>query len=278
MAGLKGRWGLLIALIALGVYFALPILASIYFTIVPAGGGLSEASPSAYGAILTTEGFGPSLLMSFGLGVVSVVAVLALLLPAMVAVELSLPKLRPVVETLCTLPLIIPPIALGAGVIAVMRSSADGIADTPVFDLLVALQNPSFPLVLALMYVILALPFVYRSLDAGLSALPVRTLVEAASGLGASWRTVMLQVVLPNLRTSVLNAAFLSLALVLGEFTIAVLLGFQPFAVWIYAISGSEAQVSVAASVLSLLITWFALLALSYLGGKRGQQAVVKGV
>ena len=69
--------------------------------------------------------------------------------------------------------------------------------------------------------------------------------------------------VLPNLRGALLNASFLTLALVLGEFTVAQLLGFQPFAVWIVNVGGSQAQMSVAVSVLSLLVTWALLLALA---------------
>ena len=55
----------------------------------------------------------------------------------------------------------------------------------------------------------------------------------------------------------------------LGEYTVAQLLGFQPFAVWIVHICGSQAQMSVAVSVLSLLVTWALLLALAGLIGRR---------
>jgi putative spermidine/putrescine transport system permease protein len=130
-------------------------------------------------------------------------------------------------------------------------------------------QNPGFPVVLVLAYVVLALPFAYRSLDAGLGAIDVRTLSEAARNLGASWPHVVFRVIIPNLRSGLAGAAFLTLALVLGEFTIAQLLSFQTFPVWIYTISGSQAQVSVAVSVFSLLITWLLLLALSSAGARK---------
>jgi putative spermidine/putrescine transport system permease protein len=123
--------------------------------------------------------------------------------------------------------------------------------------------------VLLLAYTVTALPFVYRALDAGLGSMDVRTLVEAARSCGASWPQVLVQVVLPNLRRALLSAAFLTLALVLGEYTVAQILGFHPFAVWIVSISGSQAQLSVAVSVLSLLVTWALLLLLSAFGGQR---------
>jgi putative spermidine/putrescine transport system permease protein len=109
---------------------------------------------------------------------------------------------------------------------------------------------------------------VYRALDSGLRAIDVRTLVEAARSCGASWPQALVRAVLPNLRGALLNAAFLTLALVLGEFTVARLLGFEPFAVWIYNVGGSQAQMSVAVSVLSLLVTWALLLALAGAGGR----------
>ena len=80
---------------------------------------------------------------------------------------------------------------------------------------------------------VLALPFVYRALDAGVRGADLRTLTEAGRSLGASWPRVLVSVVLPVLRTSVLNASFLTLALVLGEFTIASILGFETFPTWI---------------------------------------------
>ncbi|MFE4646960.1 ABC transporter permease, partial [Streptomyces sp. NPDC056730] len=129
-----------------------------------------------------------------------------------------------------------------------------------------AVQNESFPVVLVRAYTVLALPFVYRSLDAGLRAVDVPTLVEAARNCGASRPYVILRVILPNLRSSLAGASFLTLALVLGEYTIASLLGFRPFAVWIVSVSGAQARMSVAVSLLSLLITWALLLLLSRAG------------
>lgn len=191
------------------------------------------------------------------------------MVPAMVALRLGAPRLRPVVEVICSLPLIVPPIAFVAGIGTVLKWGPEYLATTPLFQTFVALQNPDFPIVLVLAYVVMALPFVHRALDAGLRAVDVRTLVEAARSCGAGWPQALVRAVLPNLRGALLNAAFLTLALVLGEFTVAQLLGFQPFAVWIYSIGGSQAQMSVAVSVLSLFLTWALLLAVATLGGRR---------
>ena len=70
-------------------------------------------------------------------------------------------------------------------------------------------------------YVILAFPYIYFSLDAGFRSIDVHTLTEASQSLGASWRTTLCRVILPNIRAAALAGAFLTLAIVMGEFTIA---------------------------------------------------------
>jgi putative spermidine/putrescine transport system permease protein len=255
------------------LYFLVPLAASVIFTVDVPGQGVTF---DAYTQIFSADGFASSLLLSLELAVVTIAVVLLLMVPAMVALRLGAPRLRPVVEVVCQLPLVVPPIAFVAGIVTVLKWGPEYLSRTPLFETFVALQNPSFPFVLVLAYVVMALPFVYRALDAGLRAVDVRTLVEAARSCGAGWPQALVRAVLPNLRGALLNASFLTLALVLGEFTVAQLLGFQPFAVWIVTVSGSQAQLSVAVSVLSLLVTWALLLALAGVGG-RSRTAASRG-
>lgn len=256
------RWGVLGLA---GLYFLVPLAASVVFTVDVPGQGLTF---DAYGQIFSTEGFVSSLLLSLELALATIVVVLLLMVPAMVALRLGAPRLRPVVEVVCSLPLVVPPIAFVAGIGTVLKWGPEHLSRTPLFQTFVAIQNPDFPVVLVLAYVVMALPFVYRALDAGLRAIDVRTLVEAARSCGAGWPQALVRAVLPNLRGALLNASFLTLALVLGEFTVAQLLGFTPFAVWIVNVSGSQAQLSVAVSVLSLLVTWVLLLVMAGFGGR----------
>ncbi|MBW5486114.1 ABC transporter permease [Streptomyces bambusae] len=258
-------WRVLVLAVA-ALYFLVPLAASVVFTVDVPGQGFTL---DAYARILDTEGFLPSLLLSLELAAATVAVVLLLMVPATVALRLSAPKLRPVVEVVCSLPLVVPPIAFVASIGTVLKWGPEHLSRTPLFQTFVAVQNPGFPVVLVLAYAVMALPFAYRALDAGLRAVDVRTLVEAARSCGASMPYALLRAVLPNLRGALLNASFLTLALVLGEFTTAQLLGFRPFAVWIVNISGSQAQMSVAVSVMSLLVTWLLLLLLAGFGGRR---------
>ncbi|MET9614668.1 ABC transporter permease [Kitasatospora indigofera] len=252
-------------LLVAGTYFLLPMAASVWFSIDDPKGITFEA----YTGLLNAPGFTDSLWLTLQLAVVTVLVVLLLLVPALIAVRLGSPKLRTVLEVVCTLPLVVPPVALTAGLIGVLRWGPDYLMDTPFFQTFVFVQDPKFPLVLVIAYVLMSLPLAYRALDAGLRAVDVRTLVEAARNCGASWPRAVFTVVLPNLRGALLNASFLTLALVLGEFTSASILGYQPFAVWIYSVGNSQAQMSVAVSVLSLLITWVLLLLLAAAGRER---------
>ncbi|MFJ3828811.1 ABC transporter permease [Streptomyces sp. NPDC090046] len=246
-----------------GAYFLIPLIASFVFTVHVPGRGITF---EAYTELLSADGFTESLLLSLGLAAATIALSLLLAVPALVAVRIGSPRLRPVVEVMCMLPLVVPPIALVTGITTVLRWGPDHLSRTPLYQTFIAVQNEKFPVVLVLAYTVLALPFVHRSLDAGLRAVDVPTLVEAARSCGASWPYLVMRVLLPNLRASLAGAAFLTLALVLGEFTIASLLGFQPFAVWIVSISGAQARMSVAVSILSLLITWLLLIALSRAG------------
>jgi putative spermidine/putrescine transport system permease protein len=266
-AGRTGRAWRWVVLLVLGLYFLVPMAASLWFTVRDRGrGGLTARY---YAAIPGAAGFVDAFTRSLLLAVLTVLLALLLMVPTVVLVTLRLPRLRTTVELLTLLPLVLPPIALVVGVRSVLAWAPDYFLNTPLADAFFALQQPSLPWILVLVYVVLALPFVYRALDAGLRGVDLRTLTEAARNLGASWPRVLVSVVLPVLRTSVLNAAFLTFALVMGEYTIAVILGFQTFPTWIVEVSGSQPQLSVAVSVLSLAVTWGLLLLISALDRRR---------
>lgn len=257
----RPRWGRGTVLVLAGLYFLVPMIASVVFTVDVPGSGFTL---SAYTGLFSASGFTAALLLSVELAVATIVVVLLLMVPAMTAVRLGGPKLRAVVEVVCSLPLVVPAIALVAGIATVLKWGPDDLSRTPFYETFVAIQNPGFPVVLVAAYVVMALPFAFRALDAGLRALDVRTLIEAARNCGASPARAVVTAVLPNLRGAVLNTAFITLALVLGEFTTAQVLGFTPFAVWLTNGSdGNQAQLPVAASVLSLLLVWALLLAVS---------------
>jgi putative spermidine/putrescine transport system permease protein len=246
-----------------GLYFLGPVLVAFWFTVDGADG----PSLAAYTRIFTAAGFVDSMTSSLLLGLISVAITLALMVPTMLLVHLRLPRARPYVEVFSLLPLVIPPVALVVGVRGVL-GWGNGSEFVEVSAVFTAMQDKSLPLVLALMYVVIALPFTYRSLDAGLRGSKVTILVEAALNLGARWPTVLWRVVLPALRTSLLNAGFLAFALVMGEYTIAKILIFPTFPVWLAQSGATDGQLQVALALLSLAVTWALLLIVVAVAGR----------
>ena len=241
------------------VFFGLPLFSMLEFTTRDVTGKRSGATWSALldlGAIATRyPDLKAGFIASMGLAVLTVVVMLLLLVPTMTWVRLRLPGLGRTVEFLCLLPLTVPAIVLVVGL-------------TPVYAWVTYFLGGN-AIWLAFAYVVLVLPYAYRSLDAGLRAIDVRTLSEAARSLGASWTTVMLRVILPNLRTAVLSASFLAVALTLGEFTIANLFSRTNLQVAMYLIGKSDSQISVAVGLASLVFAFVILFAMSFVGGAR---------
>jgi putative spermidine/putrescine transport system permease protein len=126
-------------------------------------------------------------------------------------------------------------------------------------------------------YVVLSLPYMYRSVDAGLRAVDVRTLTEAAQSLGANWVTVLTNVILPNLRVALLSGIFLTFAIVMGEFTFAALLSWPAFGPYIEEIGSMRAYTPQAVSVMSFAVTWLSIAAIQIIGRGAPGQATMAG-
>lgn len=190
-----------------------------------------------------------SIVTSLMLSVLTVAVMLLLLLPTMIWVRLRAPWAGGLVEFLCLLPLTIPALVIVVGLRNVY--------------LWVTYFLGESALTLTFVYVIIVLPFAYRALDAALSSIDLRTLSEAARSLGAGWFTTISRVIVPNVWSGVLSASFISIAVVLGEYTIASLTGYNTLQVQIVAIGKSDGPTSVAASLAVLLFGFVLLLALS---------------
>jgi putative spermidine/putrescine transport system permease protein len=228
--------------------WAILLIAGVYF-LLPLWGALRFSGTSAFSGVISQPGFTGALWLSVRLAIVTTLITLALMVPTTVYVHLRLPRLRRLLDGVTILPIVIPPVVLIIGVLQVAPSALK-----------------SSPYLLSLEYVILAMPFAYRSIDAGLRALDLRTLTEAANNLGAGWITTLWRVILPNLTTAVLSATVLTVALVLGEYTMATLDLTTTFPVWIVVNDQVSAQGSVAASLLALFVTWLVLMLITMLG------------
>jgi putative spermidine/putrescine transport system permease protein len=241
-------------------YFLIPLVATLLFSLRGETTGKC-CSLGSYGTILDDPEFLRSLRESFVLALETIALSLTILVPTVYWVHLKLPRLRPVISFLALIPFVVAPIILVVGLLDVYKGTPDWFYAKP-YGFLVAA------------YVILAFPYVYFSLDSGFRAIDVHTLTEASQSLGATWRTTLLRVILPNVRAAALAGAFLTLAIVMGEFTIASLAAFDTFPIYIQYINETKAYPAAAVSLMSFGITWAAMLALFLVGRRTGGQVV----
>lgn len=249
-------------LLVMGAFFLLPIGAMFEFS--TRGNGINAPRTlDAWTAIANTPDLVTAITVSLQLAAITSVGMLALLLPTMVWVRLRLPGLSRALEFICLLPLTVPAIALVVGLRPIYVWININITDSI--------------LALAFAYLILVLPYAYRSLDAGLSTIDLKTLSEAARSLGAGWGTVMWRVVVPNMTSAILNACLLSVALVLGEYTVANILRFENLQVAIAYVGLVSAGTSIAVAVASLLFAFVLLMILSFVGRRRQPSLAAAG-
>jgi putative spermidine/putrescine transport system permease protein len=121
------------------------------------------------------------------------------------------------------------------------------------------------------------MPYTYRSVDTGLRAIDVRTLTEAAQSLGAGWFTILFRVIFPNIRAALLSGAFLTFAIVIGEFTLASLLARPAFGPYLVYMGNNRAYEPAALAIISLSLTWAAIGVIQLIGRGSGQAQIGGG-
>jgi putative spermidine/putrescine transport system permease protein len=238
-------WRFVILALA-GIYFLLPLWAAFRFSLAYNGTGWSG---QAYSGLMGQQGFSSAIWLSARLAMVTTVLELVLMVPTTIFIHLRAPHLKRVMDFVTSLPIVIPPVVLILGVLDVAPT-----------------KLKSTPLLLAFEYVVLAVPLTYRALDAGVRSLDIHTLVDASRSLGGGWFTTMWRVLLPNMRVAILSATVLTVALVLGEYTMASLDQYQTFQPWIVLFEQENSHVSVAASLMALFVTWVVLIGISLIG------------
>ncbi|KGJ80363.1 ABC transporter permease [Cryobacterium roopkundense] len=241
---------------AIGLIFAIPIVAMVEFTLRK---GLDGGHDFSRWTTLFESGFaGPyrSVLTALGnslaLAIGTVAIVLLLLVPTMLLVHIRFPQLRRALEFICILPITIPAIVLVVGL-------------APVYAVMARLFG-SGVWTLAFAYGITVLPFAYRAIQSNIDGVDVKTLTEAARTLGASWLSVLVHVLVPNLRRGILAGAFIAVAVVLGEFTIASLLNRINLQTALVVVSKTDPYTAVILSLLALIFAFGLLLLIGKLG------------
>ena len=247
-------WRALVLLTA-GAFFVLPLYAMVRFAFqnvlvvdLTWGKIFSNWSFEKFTSAFQSSSFWDSFWYSIRLALLTSALMCTLVVPTVIWVQLRMPRLRSLVEFLTLLPYVIPAIGLVAGIVVIK----------PHVRWFIASDYALVPF-----YLVLSLPFAFRALDNALRSIDLVTLVTASRSLGASWTQTLIRVIVPNIRTAVVSAVFLTIAVVLGEYTIADVLLKRTLPAFTVEYRGSDPRGGYALAVATLLFTTVLFMVLS---------------
>ncbi len=239
-----GAW---FAVFISSLYFIVPLVGTFEFSLRMRRGEYSfDAYRSVFADIQFRESFGYSVLMAL----LTIIFGMTLLVPTAYWVRLRLPQMRPVVEFLSLMPLVIPAIVVVFGYLRLYNSSSY----IPFTG-----SARGTDLLLMFAFMTLSMPYMYRAVDTAMRAIDVGTLTEAAQILGANWHTVMFRCIFPNVLTGVLSGAFITFAIVMGEFTLPSLLNRPAFGPYLQLIGANRAYEPPALAIIAFAMTWLSM-------------------
>lgn len=161
------------------------------------------------------------LILTFKLAFVTTLFLLIVSIPLAHWLAYTRSKIKPVIETLVSMPLVLPPTVLGFYLlVAFSPANAFGawLDSTLGLRLVFSFEG----LVFASM--IYSLPFMVHPIQSGLSNLST-SLREASFVLGKSKTTTLFRVLLPNIKSSLLTGIVLAFAHTIGEFGVVLMIG-----------------------------------------------------
>ena len=161
------------------------------------------------------------LILTFQLALVTTVVLLFISIPLALWLVNSKSRFKPVIATLVSMPLVLPPTVLGFYFL--LAFSPGNVFGRWIDDWLGIQLVFSFTgLVLA--SVIYSLPFMVHPLQSGLAALP-KSFTEASYVMGKSKWTTLWKVQFPNIKSSLLTGIVLAFAHTVGEFGVVLMIG-----------------------------------------------------
>ena len=164
--------------------------------------------------------WGP-IILTFKLATITTFVLLTLSIPIAFWLAYTKAKVKPVIETLVSMPLVLPPTVLGFYLL-VAFSPSNGFGkfldDVFHFQLVFSFEG------LVVASVIYSMPFMVHPIQSGLQNLPV-SLAEASFVLGKSRFITLFKVLLPNIKPSLLTGIVLAFAHTVGEFGVILMIG-----------------------------------------------------
>lgn len=164
--------------------------------------------------------FGP-LILTFQLAFVTTLILLMVATPLSYWLAQSTSRIKPIIETLVSMPLVLPPTVLGFYfLVAFSPGNAFGSWLNEWLGLKLVFSFTG----LVIASVIYSLPFMVHPIQSGLASIP-KSITEASYILGKSKLQTLLKIQLPNIKTSLLTGIVLSFAHTVGEFGVVLMIG-----------------------------------------------------
>ena len=160
-------------------------------------------------------------MLTFKLAFITTLLLLVISIPLAYWLTYSKTRIKPVIETIVSMPLVLPPTVLGFYLLVAFSPS--GAFGSWLDDYLGLRLVFSFEgLIVA--SVIYSLPFMVHPVQAGLANLS-NALPDSAYVLGKSRAVTLFKVLLPNIKPALLTGVVLSFAHTVGEFGVVLMIG-----------------------------------------------------
>jgi putative spermidine/putrescine transport system permease protein len=235
-------------------YMLVPLLATVAFsfavrwdrTILPEG-----LTIEWWQAVTARRAFGQTLVHTIIISLSTMAVCVLLVTPTAYWAHIRVPRAKPLIDLLTTLPFGIPGVVLALALLRTYARFGGAIVYSPGM--------------LILACSVIGLPFMYRPVVNALNAVDIRTLTEAAQTLGAGWGTVLVRVIVPNITAGIVSGALLVFSLVFVEFTLANLLvgaRYKTFPIYLVEFTRFDGRQASALAVISFIIAWLTSLAL----------------
>ena len=161
------------------------------------------------------------LILTFKLALITTFLLLFISIPISYWLAYSKSKWKPIVETLVSMPLVLPPTVIGFYLLVTFSPSnafGNWLDNSLGLRLVFSFEG------LVVGSLIYSLPFMVHPIQSGLSNLS-KSYQEAAFMLGKSKTQTLIKVLLPNIRASVLTGVVLAFAHTIGEFGVVLMIG-----------------------------------------------------
>lgn len=160
-------------------------------------------------------------LISFKLATITTIILFILSLPLSWYLSQTSSRIKPLIEALTALPIVLPPSVLGFYIlVALSQNSPLGAFFQETFD--IQLVFNFYGLVIASCFY--SLPFMVQPLQSGFESLN-KNMLEASYVCGKSKVETILKVALPNIKPALLTATIVTFAHTVGEFGVVLMVG-----------------------------------------------------